>query len=536
MNLQSLRENKIGQATVIIAVFSLLAKALGIVREIAFAHEFGITGNLVGSYFAAFRIPDFIYNLLILGTFSVAFIPIYSEYLMNDKKEADKLASSILNTTLLSVLGLSLIAFIFVNPLVHLIVPGFSGEALELTKMFTKVFLLSPIFMTLASIISSVLNTHKSFLMVAIAPVFYNISIIVGILVFYPLMGPVGIALGVVLGAFLMFVIQVPKLFSLGFRYQVIIENSRGYVKFWKLYWPRIFSMGTEPIAALIVTIFGSYIGTKALAGFYYANNLQSIFLGVIAVSFAIAVFPVMSDLFNKKDMNSFKDVLAKTTIQILYFMVPLSILLLVLRAQTVRLIFGIFQGTSFDFEATRIVAQALGLFCISLFAQGLIPLFTRAFYAMQNTKIPVVISFITVAFTIGISAYLIPKYGLAGMALAFSIASILHLSILIMELHRKLGHIHDEYLIVNSLKIVIAAILAGAGSFVALYLVAPIVDLHTYFGVLVQALISGLIGISLYLGIGWVLGLAETHDLVKLLRTTAAKIGKPINTIWNSF
>jgi putative peptidoglycan lipid II flippase len=526
--------NKIGQATITIAIFALLAKILGLVREIAFAHEFGISGDLVGSYFAAFRIPDFIYNLLILGTFSVAFIPIYSEYLLKDKKEADELASSILNTTLLGVFVLSLLAFIFVDPLLSLIVPGFSPEARELTKLFTKVFLLSPIFLTLSSIISSMLNTRKSFLVAAAAPVFYNASIIFGILVLYPWMGSLGIALGVVLGAFLMFAIQVPKIFQLGFVYQPIIKSSIGYLKFWKLYWPRIFSMGTEPITALIVTIFGSYIGTKALAGYYYANNLQSLFLGVIAISFAIAVFPILSDLFNKKEVEGFKDVLAKTTIQILYFIMPLSILLLVLRAQAVRLIFGIFQSTSFDFEATRVVAQALGLFCISLFAQGLVPLFTRAFYAMQNTVIPVFIGFITIGFSILLSYYLIPRYGLAGMALAFSITSIINLSILIMELHYKIGNIRDEYLIVNVTKIIISAILAGSATYVSLYILAPMVDMSTYFGVLTQAVVSGLVGIGIYLGISSLLGLAESQNLVKLLRTTAAKIGRPINTIWN--
>src|SRR3990167_3813919 len=342
MNLKSLSENKIAQATVTIALFSLLAKILGIVRDVVFSHEFA-TSDLMGAYFAAFRIPDFIYNLLILGTFSVVFIPVYSEYLLKDKKQADHLASSIINTTILIMLVISIIAFIFVDQLVSAIVPGFSGEAYELTKLFTKVFLLSPIFMTLSSIVSSMLNTHKSFMPVAIAPVVYNLSIILGALILYPAMGPVGIALGVVAGAILMFAIQLPR--------------------FWKLYWPRIFSLGTEQVSALIVTIFGSFIGTAALAGFYYANNLQSVFLGIIAISFAIAVFPILSDLYNKKENDGFKDVLAKTTIQILYFIVPLSTLLLVLRAQVVRLVYGSFEGTNFTFEDTRAVAQAVGLF-----------------------------------------------------------------------------------------------------------------------------------------------------------------------------
>ena len=534
MNVKSFQDNKIAQATVVIAVFSLIAKILGLVRDAVFSHQFGASVT-IDAYFAAFRIPDFIYNLLILGTFSVAFIPVFSEYLLKDRQEADKLASSIINVTLLMMLGVTILAFIFINPLVHAIAPGFQGEAFDLTKTFTRIFLLSPLFLTLSSIVSSMLNTHRKFTMVAIAPVMYNLSIIAAVIWLYPRFGPAGLAYGVVIGAFLHFIIQIPQIFALGFRYSLVVDSTnQGFRKFWKLYWPRIFSMGTEQVTSLIVSIFGSFLGAGALAAFYYANNLQSVFLGIFAVSFAIAVFPLLSDLHNKKDAGGFKDVLAKTTIQILFFMIPLSIIMLIERAQIVRLVLGIGQGTQFTFTDTRVVAQALGLFSISLFAQALIPLFTRAFYAIQNTIIPVVIGLITIGFNIIVTYYLTPKLGVAGMALSFSITSIVNLLILIMELHYKLGNIHDEYLIVNSLKIVISSTLAGAATFVSLYIVAPFVNMHTYWGVLIQASVAGLVGIGVYLGIGWILGLSESRDLVKLARTTGNKIGRPINIIWN--
>ena len=534
MNVRKFQENKIGTATVIIAVFSLLSKILGLVRDAVFSHQFGAS-TMVDSYFAAFRVPDFIYNLLILGTFSVAFIPVFSEYLMKGEKEADTLASSIINTTLLMMVAATVLAYIFINPLVHAIAPGFTGQAYELTKLFTKIFLLSPLFLTLSSIVSSMLNAHKRFALVAIAPVIYNLSIIAGAVWFYPRFGPTGLAISVVIGAFLHFAIQLPQIFALGFRYSLkIVSSDYGFRKFWKLYWPRIFSMGTEQVTALIVTIFGSFLGTGALAAFYYANNLQSVFLGIFAVSFAIAVFPLLSDLFNKKDNGGFKDVLAKTTVQILFFIIPLSILLLVLRAQTVRLVLGIGQGTHFTFANTKVVAQSLGLFCISLFAQALIPLFTRAFYAMQNTVIPVIIGLITIASNVLITFYLTRRLGIPGMALSYSITNVINLALLIMELHFVLGSIHDEYLIVNCFKIIVAAVIGGTAAYGSLYLIAPMVNMLTYWGVLIQGGSAGLIGVLVYLGAGWLLGLSETHDLVRLARTTASKIGRPINIIWN--
>lgn len=292
--------------------------------------------------------------------------------------------------------------------------------------------------------------------------------------------------------------------------------------------------MGTEQVTALIATIFGSFLGTGALAAFYYANNLQSVFLAIFAVSFAIAVFPLMSDLFNQHDTSGFKDVLAKTTVQILFFIIPLSILLLVLRAQAVRLVFGIGEGTQFTFANTRVVAQSLGLFSISLFAQSLIPLFTRAFYAMQNTIVPVVVGLITIGSNVFITSYLTGRLGVAGMALAYSITNVIYLALLIMELHYILGNIHDEYLIVNGLKIIFAALIGGVAAYGSLYLIAPMVNMLTYWGVLIQGGSAGLIGVACYLLAGYLLGLSEARDLVKLLRTTGQKIGKPVNIIWN--
>lgn len=534
MRTNAFQDNLVGKATLTIAVFSLLAKLLGLARDAVFSHQFGASG-MIDAYFAAFRVPDFIYNLLILGTFSVAFIPVFSEYRQKSQGDSNRLASSIINVTLIMMLGLTLLAFIFVTPLTKAIAPGFSGEQFELTKLFTKIFLFSPLFLTLSSILSSILNTYKRFTLVAIAPVVYNVSIIAGALWLYPAMGPKGLALGVLIGAFLHFVIQVPQVFKIGFRYSVkIVTSDDGFKKFWKLYWPRIFSMGTEQVTGVIVSIFGSFLGAGALAAFYYSNNLQSVFLGIFAVSFAIAVFPLLSDLHNKKDDLGFKDVLAKTTVQILFFIIPLSILLLVLRAQAVRLVLGIGEGTQFSFANTKLVAESLGLFSISLFAQALIPLFNRAFYAMQNTITPVVISLLTVTANIFITYFLTGKIGVAGMALAYSLTSILNLTLLMMELHRRLGNIHDEYLIINSLKIVIASLIAGTGAFSALYAVAPMVDMQTYLGVLVQGITAGIAGITLYLVAGYILNISETRGILGLIRTTGSKLGKPINIIWN--
>ncbi|MBI3952867.1 MAG: murein biosynthesis integral membrane protein MurJ [Candidatus Doudnabacteria bacterium] len=524
----------IQKATVVIAVFSLLAKILGLARDAIFSHNFG-TSVVIDAYFAAFRIPDFIFNLLILGTFSVAFIPIFSQYLAKDREEANRLASSIINATLLGILFLCLLALVFIDPLVSIIAPGFKGEARHLTKVFTMIFLASPIFLTLSSIVSSMLNSYKRFALVSLAPVVYNLSIILGVVLLYPKMGPAGLALGVVIGAFLHFGVQLPQLFSLKFSYKLILDRTQpGFIKFWKLYWPRIFSMGTGQVTLLIATFFGSFLASGSLSAFYYANNLQSVFLSVFAVSISIAVFPLLSDLFNKKNEAMFRDVIAKTAVQILFFIIPLSTLLLIMRAQVVRLILGIGQNTQFTFSDTKLVSLTVGLFSISLFAQSLIPLFARAFYARHNTKTPVIIGFITIAANVIATYFLVRRFGVPGMAMSFSITSIVELIMLTGELRHKLGHLHDEYLIIASLKIIISSIAAGAATYVSLGIVAPVVNMQTYLGILIQTGISGIVGVIAFLAAGFILNLPESRDLINLSRSLGSKFARPLNILWD--
>jgi len=525
------------KATMIIAGFSVLAKIVGLARDALFSNMFG-TGEIMDAYFAAFRLPDFIFNLLILGTFSVAFIPVFSEYLVRDRKRAYELASSILNFTLGMVAVLSVIGLLFLQPLVTLIAPGLEGETRELTVTFTRIFLLSPIFLTISSIVSSILNAEKRFALVSAAPVVYNLSIMFGAVALYPRMGAAGLAWGVVLGAVLHLLVQLPGLRNVGFSYKMALDRSDpAFSKFWRLYWPRVLSMGTSQVTLLIATFFGSYLGTGALSSFYYANNLQGVFLSIFAVSFALAVFPLLSDLYNQKDDDGFRDVIAKTTNQILFFIIPLSALMLVLRAQIVRLMLGVGAGTSFSFDDVRLVSLNLGLFAVSLFAQALIPLYSRAFYARQNTQTPMMVGFLVIAVNIVATYFAVIHYGVPGMVLAFSLTSVLHLIILLMELHHRLGHLQDEYLLLNSVKIIIGSLAGAIASYVALYLIAPVVDMSTYWGILIQGGGSGIIGICVYLGAAWFLKVDESDHIIRLAKSAVAKSAKPfyyITNIWS--
>lgn len=519
------------QATIFIAAFSIFSKILGAVRQAVLAHKFG-AGIEVDIYVAAFRVPDLIFNLFILGTLSVAFIPVFVEYLNKNRQEALKIASSIFNITLLLMSVLAILGAVLARGIVHLIVPGFSAEAMGQTITLTRILMLSPLLFSLSSVLTSMLQGSRRFIFPAIVPLFYNLSIIAGILFFYPRIGLPGLAWGAVLGAFLHLVLQLPSSLHLGLKpFANWSWGHPGVKKIAKLFLPRIIGLDLGQISLLIASVIGSSLGAGSLAVFYFGYDLQTVPLGIFAISFAIVALPTMSDFVARKDLDGFKKFFAKNTVQILFLIVPISVLLLLLRAQVVRLIYGAGQGTAFTFEDTRLVAHALGFFVLSLFAQSLIPLLARSFYALQNTVIPVISGLIATIVNI-ILAIVLARGGSADiLPLAFSIASILNMLILFIILRKRVGDLEDDYLAERILKIGIASIIMGVATYLSLYAVAPFVDMQTYRGVLVQTILASIVAVASYLIVGLIIHLPETRDLLTVLKSWFSKFARPVTT-----
>lgn len=518
------------KATILIAVLSLLSKILGAVRQAVFAHTFG-AGAQVDIYVAAFRVPDLLFNLLILGTLSVAFIPVFLGYLNKDREEALRIGSTIFNITLLAMAALSLLGALLSSYLVDLIVPGFSAEAKAQTVQLTRIMMLSPLLFSLSSVLTSVLQSYKKFFVAAAAPLFYNLSIIAGVLFFYPRMGLSGLAWGVVLGAFLHFAIQLPQSLRLGLRpFWSWDYRIPGVRKIAKLFVPRIFGIELGQISLLVASVLASFQTAGSLAVFYFAYDLETVPLGVFAFSFGIAAFPTMAEYVSRGDHREFRRFFATNIVQILFLMIPISVLVLLLRAQIVRLILGAGQHTQFTFADTKLTAQALGIFALSLFAQSLVPLFARAFYAMQNTIIPVVSGFAAAVVNIGLALFFAQIFpGAKGLALAFSIAITVHLAIMFFILHRRLGGLEDDFVILRLIKITIASMVMGIMTFVTLYAVAPLVNMQTYVGVAIQAMSAFVVAISSYLAAGFAIKLPETRQVVSILRIWFFKFTRPV-------
>jgi len=519
------------KATILIAVFSIFSKILGAVRQAVFAHEFG-AGEVIDIYVASFRIPDLLFNLLIIGTLSSAFIPIFVSYLKSKESEAFAIASSIFNLTLLGMAAFSLLGFVFAGVLTKLIVPGFSAEAQALTAEMTRILMLSPLLFSVSTVLTSVLHSHKRFLLAAIAPLLYNIAIIGGVVFLYPKMGLTGIAWGVVIGAALHFLIQLPSVLRLGLNpFRTVRFKHKAMKRFARLFIPRIFGIDLGQVSLLIASIVGSTLATGSLAIFYFADDLRTVPLGIFAIPFAVASFPVMAEFFAKKDYDGFKVFFSKTVVQILFLIIPISVLILLLRAQTVRLVLGIGEGTQFDFSATRQTALALGFFMLSLFSQSLVPILSRSFYALQNTVIPVLTAIASAVLNIALALVLVKSLGAAGMALAFSVASIFNMLVLFVLLHYRLGDLRDKFIILRVIKICIASVAMAVLAFVTLYGVAPLVDMRTYLGIFIQAVSATTVAVFGYLLVGKVIGLTEAEGIIKIGNIWFKKFTKPVTS-----
>lgn len=496
-------------AVFVITSAGLASRFLGLLRDRFLASTFG-AGDVLDIYYASFRIPDLLYNLLILGALSAAFIPVFTGLISQDKeKEAWILSNSLLNLAVIFIVGLSLVMAVFASPIMNLIAPGFSEEKMDQVVLFTRIMFLSPLFLGISGIFGGILTSFKRFLSYSLAPIFYNLGIIIGVVFLVDLWGPVGLAWGVVLGAFLHMVVQYPAARNLGFKHTIRgldYLSNKDVRKVVKLMIPRTLGIAVTQINLLVITIFASTLASGSLAIFNFAQNLQSVPIGLIGISFSIAVFPVLSTCFAREDKKGFIDHFSQTFRQILFFVIPMSVFMLLLRAQLVRVILG---AGKFDWEDTTLTFEVLGVFALSLFAQSLIPLLARSFYAMHDTKTPFYAALATEAINIITVLFLINQYQLLGLAVAFTISGIFQMLVLLFILRIKFENLDDKKIFESVKKIAIASFFAGMTIQLFKYLMGGfsfawlnqnfywrgLVDMDTFIGVFLHLSISAAMG-----------------------------------------
>ena len=530
------KSKTIFSAAFILAAAALTSRILGLFRDRLLAGRFG-AGDELDIYYAAFRLPDLVFSILIMGAISSAFIPIFAQSFRKNKKEAWQLVNGVLNLAFLSLIVVAGILAIFAPQIISLIAPGFSGAKREMTILLTRIMFLSPIVLGISSILSGVLQYFHRFLVYSLAPIMYNVGIILGILIFVPAWGLVGLAWGVVLGAFLHMLIQLPSAIYSGFSWRPILDiYHKGVRKIIKLMIPRTIGLAGFQINFLVITAIASTLASGSIAVFNLSNNLQYVPIGIFGIAFATAVFPNLAKAFAWKRKKTFSKDFSSTFSQILFLIVPLSALFFILRAQIVRVILGTGE---FGWIDTRLTAAALGIFSLSIFAQSLIPLISRAFYAFQNTRTPVLISLTSIVLNICFSFFFVwvlgnsniiasllsgilklkglKEFAILGLPLAFSLANIINFAILLKLFAKKINWWQPKYILTSFSKIVLATLLLGFTTYSLLYILDLFLDTHTFIGIFLQGILAAIAGIVVYCLVMMLLKSKEIIDIKQI-------------------
>lgn len=525
--------------TVTFAAFLLFFSAgvsafLGLVRDRILAYKLG-AGIEVDIYAVAFRIPDFIYGILIMAGISAVFLPLFSEYFQKNKEEAWKFTNILLNVFLLIIILLCGILAIFTPYLINLIAPGFSPAEKQTTASLTRIMFLSPILFGLSSIFSGILHYFNRFLIYSLAPILYNLGIIFGILFLLPLFGLSGLAYGVILGAFFHFLLQVPAAKNSGYQYHPILNlKYPGLAKAFKLMIPRTIGAAAYHFNLIAVTAIASTLSVGSIAVvLYYSNNLQHIPVALVGIPFALASFPTLSRAWVNGVKEIFLENFSLVFRQILFLIIPISVLMFLLRVQIIQLVLGTGQ---FGWWETRLTAASLGIFSFSLFASAFIPFLARVFYSFQDTKTPFFIGLISIVLNISLCLLFISllsspgffqklaietlklqgvkNIAVIGLPLALSLSAIFQFSLLFLFLQRKISSPNLKEIWASFKKIAIAGSVAAISVYFILRITPNLLEMNTFLGVLFQTVLAVIFGIFVYLLITFLLNSPELKTI----------------------
>lgn len=497
--LLTVKTQSIFSAALVLGAASFLSRLIGVIRSRIFADQFG-AGETLDIYFAAFKIPDMMFQLLVLGALSAGFIPVFMRRYVKSKDEAWELTNSLLSLLFVALLVLCALLFVLMPWLTPFIVPGFDIAAQDHVTQLSRIMLLSPIILGVSSIIGGVLQATRAFFAYALAPIAYNIGIIIGAVYFVEPFGIAGLAYGVILGALFHVLIQLPSLLDQGYRlrWRWSLQDP-DLKKIGRLMIPRTLAIATSQLNFLVMTIVASTLAVGSITVFTFANDLQYFAVGTIGVSFALAAFPAFSELEAREEHAQMRMHFMATVRKVLLLIIPTTVVFLVLRAQIVRVVFG---SGAFDWADTIATADALAFFSLSLFAQALIPLLTRMFYALHNTTTPLLIAFISSLINIIGCLALKDSLGVAGLALAFSASSVLQGVLLWLSLRKVVGGLGESQLLpllykVSLATLAMAFVMQGVKTWLGEH---PVIDMTRFWGILTQGAIAGSAGVVVFL------------------------------------
>jgi putative peptidoglycan lipid II flippase len=507
----------LARAGLIVSGAFLVSRILGWVRYVVFAHVFP-AGPDLDAFFAAFRLPDLIFQLVAAGALSSAVIPIVSALLANDERaRAWRVVSTIANLMLAALLILGLVVFVAAPAIIPVITPGYAPAEIARIVDLTRIMVLSPIFLAMGSLATSVLNAGGRFAASAIAPIVYNLAIIGGAIFLTPVFGVYGLALGVVSGSLGHLLVQLAPLAGIGYRYERQVDISDADArKALTLMAPRAVGLGAGQITFVVVTSIASTLGSGALTAFNYAFTLLQIPIGVIGVPLGIVVLPSLSRVAALGDMEAFAGLISRSIRLVLYTMVPITGVAIVTRHDVVQVLFGYGK---FDAAAIQQTSDTLMTFLYGLTAHSLIAILARAFYARHDTRTPVAAAVLAVVINSTLAGALSGPLGLPGLGLAIAIAAWIEAVLLLLLLRRGLPQLDlgaIASLGLRSLAVAVAGSAAAYGVAAGLGLVAG--SDPSRLELIGRLLVVGLVWLLTSAGASIVLRITELDAIIRLM------------------
>lgn len=531
------------EAAFLLAFFALSSQFLALIRDRLLAHTFG-AGSTLDIYYAAFRVPDFLYTSIASFVSLTVLIPFLSRYLTETSEDSLKAAreflGSVFSLFLYVILAVSAAAFLLMPKLAPFIAPGFSADQTAQLILLSRVLLLSPIILGVSNLFGSITQVFKRFFVYALAPVLYNVGIIAGIIFFYPRFGLVGLAGGVILGALFHLFVQWPVVAESGIRPPLTARVNFGAV--WEvitLSLPRTVTLSASYFALIVLVAMASTVHSGSVSVFNFAFNLQSVPLSIIGVSYSLAAFPTLASFFSRGQRDEFAEHIVTALRHVIFWSLPVMALFIVLRAQIVRVILG---SGSFSWTDTRLVAAALSLFVVSLVAQGAVLLLVRGFYAAGETKVPLLVN-LTCSLLIILLAIvsrslfehtlsfryfmesLLRVEGLRGtgvlmLPLAYSLGLIINALALWLFFERRHIISSPGALSRTSFEGFAAAVCLGFISYLFLNVFANFFNINTFAGIFFQGLFAAVFGVVFGVVLLKLLKSRELEDITAALRS----------------
>jgi putative peptidoglycan lipid II flippase len=455
------QQHSVLSAATLIMLMIILSRILGLVRQRVLAHFFEPAS--LSLFFAAFRLPDTIFEVLVFGTFASAFIPIFSKTLRESKTKAWEVAGIVANWGGIIFLVMAGIVFVFAHPIYRVLTPGFEiSDQIKIANL-ARILFIAQGFFVISYVLTAVLESSKRFFVPALAPLFYNLGIILATIFLsgkYGLYAPV---IGVVVGSASHFLIQLPLAVKLGFKFNRSLKITPEVRRIARLSLPRIAEVSFLQVAKFVELTLASLISVPAYTYFTFGNTIQLLPVGLFGTSIAKAALPTLSA--QSDDLPAFKKTLYETLNQVVFLMMPIVAFLIVARVPVVRLIFG---TDIFTWNATVETSLVVSAFALGIFSQAANSILARSFYALHNTRTPVIVSVSTLTLNIVLDYLFVVVYKMPvwSLAFAFSLSSIIQSVLLFILITKRIHNGTKTALYLPILKSVLGGVISGSTMF----------------------------------------------------------------------